>query len=143
MVGLLDVNVLVALFDPRHVHHQAAHGWLGENKRQGWATCPITENGLVRIISNPGYPGRTTTLQDALLRLRQFRESGHHVFWPDSISVQEPQLFDFRHFRGHQQVSDIYLLGLAFQNQGRLVTFDRNIQVSAVRGAAAQNVARV
>ncbi len=87
MTALLDVNVLVALFDPMHAHHEAAHEWFAENRRDGWATCPLTENGLVRILSNPKYPGRMTTVGDAIARLGNFRESGDHTFWQDSVSI--------------------------------------------------------
>lgn len=73
MVALLDVNVLVALFDPAHVHHDAAHAWFGEHCAQGWATCALTENGLVRVLSNPAYPGRRTSL-DAYARIKRARE---------------------------------------------------------------------
>jgi predicted nucleic acid-binding protein len=69
VVTLLDVNVLVALFDPVHVHHEAAHKWFGQNRKSGWATCPLTENGMVRVLSNPAYPGRRTTVHDAIRRL--------------------------------------------------------------------------
>ena len=62
MIALLDVNVLVALFDPAHLHHEAAHVWFGRNRSRRWATCPLTENALVRVLSNPSYPGRCTTI---------------------------------------------------------------------------------
>ena len=87
MVALLDVNVLVALFDPVHAHHELAHQWFDRNRQSGWASCPLTENGLVRVISNSAYPGRRTTPQDAIERLTRFRESGDHAFWPDSASL--------------------------------------------------------
>jgi len=65
MIALLDVNVLVALFDPNHTLHEPAHRWFETERESGWATCPITENGLVRVLSNPKYPGRQTTVRDA------------------------------------------------------------------------------
>lgn len=135
MTGLLDVNALVALFDPSHVHHGAAHRWLSEHRRQGWATCPLTENGLVRVVSNPKYPGHRTTLTDAVERLATFRASGDHEFWPDSLSCCDPGCLDFRHVLGHRQVTDVYLLALAVENRGRLVTFDRSVRTDAVPGA--------
>src|SRR5208283_2090850 len=70
MVALLDVNVLIALFDPAHVHHEAAHRWFGVNRKYRWATCPLTKNAFVRVLSNPAYPGQATTIEDALVRLR-------------------------------------------------------------------------
>ena len=141
MVALLDVNVLVALFDPDHVHHQTAHDWLAEHRAEGWATCPLTENGLVRILSNPTYAGRRTTLQDAVDRLAAFRASGDHAFWPDTVSLCQERSFAFLHVRGHRQLTDVYLLALAVQNQGRLATFDRGIRPDAVAGATIANLA--
>jgi uncharacterized protein len=87
MVALLDVNVLIALFDPAHVHHEAAHAWLEVNRKYGWATCALTENAFVRVLSNPAYPGRGTTVGDAVLRLQVFCSEQEHEFWPDSISL--------------------------------------------------------
>ena len=87
MTHLLDVNVLVALFDPAHLHHDAAHCWFEAEGRSGWATCPITENGFVRVLTNPAYPGRKTTVADAADRLRRFTGSGGHAFWADDVSL--------------------------------------------------------
>lgn len=137
LVSLLDVNVLVALFDPVHAHHDIAHAWFGSHRAQGWATCPLTENALVRILSNPAYPGRGTTVADASDRLRAFRESGHHGFWPDTVSLCDPDVFDPTHAQGHRQITDAYLLALAVHHDGRLVTFDNSIPVSWVVGATA------
>jgi toxin-antitoxin system PIN domain toxin len=135
LVLLLDVNVLVALFDPVHTHHEAAHEWFEPNRRSGWSTCPLTENGLVRVISNPSYPGRRTTVQDALQRLTIFRESGNHTFWPDSASLCEVPLIRPANLLGHRQLTDVYLLALAVTNGGRLATFDQRISLAAVNGA--------
>ena len=135
MTGLLDVNVLVALFDPSHVHHEKAHAWFGQEGGTGWASCPITENGFVRVISNPKYGGRRTTVGDAIHRLRVFRQAGRHAFWPDGFSILDPTLFDASRLSGHRQLTDAYLLGLAVRNDGRLVTFDRSIPTEAVVGA--------
>lgn len=140
MIGLLDVNALVALFDPEHVHYSAVHEWFGGHRRMGWATCPLTENGLVRVISNPKYPGRGTTVEDAIQRLKRFRASGDHTYWPDSLSICDDGLLDLRHVRGHRQLTDIYLLALATKHQGRLVTFDRSIRHDAVTGASESNL---
>jgi len=89
MVALLDVNVLIALFDPSHVHHEAAHRWFGKNRRSGWATCPLTENAFARVLSNPAYPGSRTTVQDAAARLGTFCSDRQHVFWNDSVSIRK------------------------------------------------------
>lgn len=143
MVALLDVNVLVALFDEMHVHHEAAHQWFGQNRELGWATCPLTENGFVRVISNPAYPGRGTSLPDAIARLEEFRASGDHSFWPDSVSLRDGSLFRPRHLTGHRQLTDVYLPALAFQHGGRLATFDRTIPLRSVTGARPEHLAIV
>jgi len=140
MVGLLDINFLVALFDPAHAHHEAAHGWLEGNRVQGWATCPLTENGFIRVVANPGYPGCKTSVGDAIDRLRAFRDSGQHTFWPSTVSLLDDRRYHPRHIQGHQQLTDIYLLGLAVSNAGRLVTFDTSIQPRAVCSATSANL---
>ena len=140
MIALLDVNVLIALFDPMHGHHEAAHQWLGENREAGWATCPLTENGFVRVLSNPAYPGRRTTPLDALGRLADFRNSGDHFFWSDDVSLCDTSIFEPRHIGGYRQLTDVYLLGLAARHEGRLVTFDRGIHRLAVQGAKGEHL---
>lgn len=135
MTHLLDVNVLVALFDPDHVHHEAAHAWFASARSDGWATCPLTENGLVRILSNPAYPGRRTTVADAVGRFRRFTGSGGHTFWPDDISLLDSSHVDAHHLAGHREVTDIYLLALAVQHDAALATFDRTLRTPAVLGA--------
>ena len=141
MIALLDVNVLVALFDPVHSHHEAAHGWLAENRVAGWATCPMTENGLARVVSNPAYPGSRTTLSDAVSRLDKFVRSGDHVFWPDAVSIRDTSVVQTKHVAGHQQLTDVYLLALAVGQAGRLATFDRSIPLASVAGATPDNLA--
>ena len=139
-VALLDVNVLVALFDGNHTHHEAAHAWFAAHRELGWATCPITENGFVRVISNVAYPGRRTTLRDAIDRLSSFRDSGGHVFWLDTATLCDRNVFRPEHVSGHGQITDAYLLGLAAANGGRLASFDRRIVVDAVTGATSANL---
>lgn len=131
-IALLDVNVLVALFDPDHVHHEAAHDWLARNRRGGWATCPLTENGLVRILSNAAYSGVHETAASICRRLSAFCASGQHVFWPDGVSLRDRRLFPESAAFTHAQVTDVYLLGLATHKGGRLATFDRRIPVASV-----------
>jgi toxin-antitoxin system PIN domain toxin len=139
MALLLDVNVLVALFDPTHVHHETAHAWFGRARASGWATCPITELGLIRVLSNPAYPGRRTTASDGRHRLSQFASSGGHVFWPDAFSLRDDQIFDLGAV-GHRQLTDIYLLGTAVANRGALATLDRSIVRTAVGSATAEHL---
>jgi uncharacterized protein len=101
------------------------------------ATCPVTEAGFVRVLSSPGYAGAVTRAADLADRLRRFRESGGHVFWPDEVSLLDRALFDLSRVAGHRQLRDVYLLGLAHNRRGRLVTFDRTIPLRAVNGATA------
>lgn len=134
-VALLDVNVLVPLFKAGHTHHQAAHDWFAENAEFGWASCPITENGVLRILANPLRADPFVALADLVQRLKAFCNAGHHQFWPDSISLVDKTLFNASAFRGHQQLTDVYLLGLAVKHGGRFVTFDQRIPLAAVNGA--------
>ncbi len=131
--ALLDVNVLIAILAPDHVHHEAAHAWFAANRSAGWATCPLTENGLVRILSNPASSPRAETTGRMAERLHGFRQSGDHRFWPDDVTLCDTRLFSLG--VGWRQLTDVYLLGLAVRHQGRLATFDRSIPLSAVRGA--------
>jgi len=134
-VSLLDVNVLVALFDPTHIHHEDAHGWLGRNRKHGWATCPISANGCIRILSNPTYGKARATPAEVASRLRSVCATADHHFWPDSVSLTDDTLFRLSAIGGHQKITDAYLLGLAVRNHGRLATFDRSIPLKAVQGA--------
>ena len=134
-VALLDVNVLVALFDPDHVHHEPAHAWFAASRAAGWATCPLTENGLVRILSNPAYGSVPETPAGIVRRLGVFCASGQHVFWADDVSLRERHLFKAEAPATYRQVTDVYLLALARHHKGRLATFDRRIPLTALAGA--------
>lgn len=133
MRALLDVNVLIALFDEEHVFNDRAHVWLENNADSGIATCPITENGLVRILSHPKY---SKTLQctpaELIKSLAEFVSNQDHLFWPDDLSIRSTKNYDPRRILGSRQLTDIYLLSLAVKNQGRLVSFDNNIAASAI-----------
>lgn len=139
MTSLLDVNVLIALFDAAHVHHEPAHAWLAEHRSKGWATCPITQNGCVRVLSQPRYPGALPTAE-AVRRLRNATKAADHVFWSDSISVCDPKHFAADRILNPKAVTDAYLLALARAHRGRLVTFDRAMPRGAVVGAAAESL---
>ena len=136
-VALPDVNVLLALVDPAHEHHEAAHSWFAAAEPEGWATCPLTENGFVRVLSNPRYPGMPMRPGDAAALLRTFvlNCEANHRFWPDSVSLLDAALFDLDPVTGHQQTTDAYLLGLCERNGGTLTTFDRGIVSTVVRSA--------
>ena len=139
-IALLDVNVLVALFDPAHLHHEDAHRWFARNRKYGWATCPITTNGCIRILSNPAYPTLEAPVAELASRLRSLCSTADHHFWADSVSLMDESLFRASLIGGHQKITDAYLLGLAVRNHGRLATFDRSIPLKAVHGADAGNL---
>jgi toxin-antitoxin system PIN domain toxin len=139
MIALLDVNVLVALFDPSHLNHEDAHAWFGRNRRHGWATCPLTSNGCVRVLSHPSYPTVETTAEMAS-RLRELTSARDHHFWVDSVAITDVSLFRPEMIAGPRPITDVYLLGLAVHNKGALVTFDRSISTKAVIGAKPENL---
>ena len=134
MRALLDVNVLIALLDAQHLHHEAAVRWLKENIRHGWATCPITQNGCLRTMAQPAYPNCLPASAVAE-RLREATATAHHQFWPDHVSLLDPDVADWSQAIGPKQITDVYLLALAVERQGRFVTFDARIARSAVAGA--------
>jgi len=134
-VSLLDVNVLVALFQPDHVHHDLAHDWFAENRQAGWATCPITETGLVRLLANPRVHPGGIAVPAVVERLRRFQSDRAHEWWEANVSLADPKLFQMTAIRGHRQTTDVYLAGLAHSRGGKLVTFDRAVLWNAVTGA--------
>lgn len=138
--ALLDVNVLVALFDPDHIHHDLAHDWFADNRSHGWATCPLTENGFVRVLANPAYGGPVARASELLSRLGMFCRAEDHQFWPDVVSLRDETRFDPAMMTGHRQLTEIYLLGLACAQRGCLATFDRSIPLNAVIQATPQTL---
>jgi uncharacterized protein len=134
MRALLDVNVLIALHDRDHVHHQRASEWFAAHAKKGWASCPLTQNGCLRIMSQPAYPG-AQPLAAILGMLRQSTSTAFHEFWDDGVSILDAKRFHQAHMHSHRQITDLYLLGLAVKNGGRLVSFDVRIPLTAVRGA--------
>ncbi len=137
--ALLDVNVLIALLDADHASHRTALAWFGEHARGGWASCPITENGCVRIMSHPGYPNAHSVVE-VVERLRAAAAHAAHQFWPDGLSLLDQRLIDATRVHGPRQLTDVYLLALAVKNGGRLVTFDASIALAAVMGATPQHL---
>jgi len=141
MRALLDVNVIIALLDPDHAFHERAHAWWAANRKRGWASCPLTENGVVRLLSHPGYSRKTRfTPGDLIGRLRQFAAQSDHEFWPDEISLRDERTFAAERLHSSRQLTDLYLLALAVAHHGRLVTFDHGIQLSGVPHAQAANL---
>lgn len=134
---LLDVNVLIALIDPTHVQHDAAHTWFATTGQRAWATCPLTENGVLRIVghskypNSPGNPAAVAQLMAGLYLL------AGHVFWPDDVSLHDAQIVDQTQLKNSGQLTDTYLLALACANGGQLATFDARLVSAAVRNGSA------
>lgn len=131
MRALLDVNVLIALLDGSHIHHGLATDWLSNHINEGWASCPITQNGCIRILSQPGYPNTVPAAQVAG-RLTEATQHPSHVFWPDSTSLLHPGCLIWEKVLSSRHVTDVYLLALAIRQGGRFVTLDRGIPLDAV-----------
>jgi toxin-antitoxin system PIN domain toxin len=134
---LLDVNVVIALIDTTHVGHDAAHRWFEDEGRLAWATCPLTENGVIRIIGHPKYPNSPGSPVVVAGIVSQLRTLPGHVFWPDDISLIGVEHIDPGQILTSGQVTDTYLLALAVAHGGRLATFDQRLSVRAVRGGKA------
>ena len=132
MTYLLDVNVLIALIDPAHVSHETAHRWFASVGAQGWATCPIVENGVLRIVGNPKYPNSPGSPAAVAPLLRKMQTLPGHVHWSDTISLVASDFVDAQSLATPKHVTDVYLLALAASKGGRLATFDRGITVRAV-----------
>jgi len=139
MRALLDVNVLIALLDGGHAMHRSATDWLARECGKGWASCPLTQNGVVRIMSQPGYPTPRPAAQVAE-RLALACGAPEHAFWAADVSLLAVGLIDWLHLLGHRQVTDAYLLALAVRQKGRLVTFDQRISVEVVQGARPEHL---
>jgi toxin-antitoxin system PIN domain toxin len=134
---LLDVNVLIALIDPAHVAHDAAHGWFSAIGHENWATCPMTENGVLRIVGHPKYPNTPGSPAAVATIVAGLRELPGHHFWADELSIVGSTLVDAAQVLTSAQVTDTYLLALAKANGGKLVTFDRRLSAAAVKGGKA------
>jgi toxin-antitoxin system PIN domain toxin len=130
---LLDVNVLIALIDPTHVGHDAAHNWFGETGAPSWATCPLTENGVLRVVGHPKYPNSAGSPAAVVPIVARLRALPGHVFWNDDLSLIQSDFVDVDQIATPAQVTDTYLLALAVANKGQLATFDRRLSTKAVR----------
>lgn len=136
MTFLLDVNVLIALIDPGHVQHASAHDWFGRDGMSSWATCPITENGVLRIVGHAKYPNTPGNPAAVVPLLRTMRSLDGHVFWSDDISLLDEGKVDGTRLHNSKQTTDSYLLALAQAHAGQLATFDRRLVVTAVHHGA-------
>ena len=129
---LLDVNVLIALADPFHVHHKRVSAWFSRHQREGWATCPLTENGLLRIVGHPNYPkGPGSPGAVRVLLERLFAQPGHQ-FWADTLSLADSRAYPSLPASKH--LTDFYLLALVIERRARLATVDSYIDPSLITG---------
>jgi len=140
VISLLDVNLFVALAWPSHVHHGLAHRWFRRAHEDGWATCPLTQSGFVRVSCNRLVLPEPATPRDAVLLLRELVELPGHVFWSDDVSIARSDAFALGRLTGHRQITDAHLLALATQRGGRLATLDRKIGTLLPDGVEPRNV---
>lgn len=142
MRALLDINVLIALLDMDHVHHARARRWLVEHEGSGWASCPLTQNGCVRIMSQPAYPNPLPT-SAVMDRLAVAAAHPGHEFWAADISLLDEAIADRSRIHGPRQVTALYLLALAVRHGGSLATFDAGLSLNSVRGAGRKHLVTV
>jgi toxin-antitoxin system PIN domain toxin len=140
LIWLFDVNVLIAIVDPEHVFHPAIHTWLQQHRKATWASCPITENGMIRVLSLPAYKHTRRTPAEAITLLRSMKQSSSwtHKFWADELSISDPASVAAEKLVTPAQITDVYLAALAMRKGGRLVTFDRAIPWQVIPGASAR-----
>lgn len=137
---LLDVNVWIALLDEAHVHHLTALAFFEQDKLK-IATCPLVENGVIRILNLPGYSQLGPVgFERVSQKLCQICGDLDHEFWPDNLSLRSAGLVDWSRVLGHNQITDIYLLALARAHQGCLATLDHRVALSTVVGATKKNL---
>jgi toxin-antitoxin system PIN domain toxin len=131
---LLDVNVLIALIDPVHIDHNTAHEWISLKGSKQWATCPITQNGVLRIVGNARYPNSPGNPAAVFKSLKSLCELSDHIFWPDSVSLLDSKRVNADSLLSAKNLTDTYLLALAHSYGGQLATFDKRLVVDAVKG---------
>jgi uncharacterized protein len=136
MEFLLDANVLIALIDPAHVQHDTAHEWFAAQGRQAWATCPLTENAVLRIVGHARYPNSPGTPAAVAPLMAGLCALPGHIFWPDDISLLDAGKLDPARLLNASQVTDSYLLALACAHGAKLATFDRRLVADAVVNGA-------
>jgi len=129
---LLDIDVLIALIDPGHVHHDRAHRWFSSKGTKAWATCPITENGVLRIVGHSRYPNSPGTPAAVATLVASLRELPGYAFWPDDISLIDDRHVNAARLLESAQVTDSYLLALAREHDGQLATLDQRLVADAV-----------
>ncbi len=139
MRGLLDVNVLIAALDAGHLHHRRVREWLAAEGAHGWSSSPLTQNGCIRIMSQPGYPAPLRPME-VIERLQEATRHHSHAFWADDVSLLDPEVIQSERVVSPRQVTDLYLLALAVRHNGRLVTLDGRIPLDAVPGARREHL---
>ena len=139
MRALLDVNVLIALFDENHTGHGAAHQWFTSHVDEGWASSPLTQNGCVRILSQPRYPN-PLTINEAIRRLRLAVSTPYHLFLPDDVSLLDDNVVNTVNLSGPGQITDAYLLALAIAHGARFVTLDKQVPLTTAKGATEESL---
>ena len=140
--GLLDINFLIALLDLDHSHHHAARLWMEHEAKHGWASCPITQNGCIRIMAQPSYPSPLPA-HSIIARLTAATRTTYHEFWPDDVTLLDVSVVRPDHIHGPKQLTDVYLLALAVKHDGRFVTFDTTVPISAVPAARKHHLVAV
>jgi len=141
MRALFDSSFLISFFDVHHIFHDRASAWYGKHRENGWATCPMTQNAVLRIVSKPAYSSvRSYSLVELRDVLRQNVRETDHEFWFDDVSLLDDSRIRAEYIIGPNQLTDVYLLALAVKNGGRLVTFDERISIQAVSGATPDNL---
>ncbi len=139
MKALYDVNALLAILDKNHDSHGKVAAWYAANAEQRWVSCPLTQNGCLRILSQPGY-ANPVSLSEAFQLLTAATLTQAHQFLPDDVSLLDSTLVNASRLSGHRQLTDVYLLALAAKNNVRLVTLDTRISLGAVRGATEEHL---
>jgi toxin-antitoxin system PIN domain toxin len=129
---LLDINVLIALIDPAHVQHDRAHEWFASRGQKAWATCPLTENGVLRIVGHPRYPNSPGSPAVVAELLVSFRELPGHAFWSDDMSLLDREYVNTARLLDSAHLTDSYLLALARAHGGQLATLDQRLVTDAV-----------
>jgi uncharacterized protein len=137
--ALLDINVLIALHDRDHIHHKLAANWFEANVSSGWASCPLTQNGFVRVMSQPSY-SNPSSINTLLATLARSTSTSFHEHWNDDVSILDVNHFNHAHIHSQKNLTDVYLLGLVVKHKGRLVSFDQRISITSVIGAKANHL---
>ena len=139
MRSLLDTSILIALLDASHIHHRMTAQWLQTHGGAGWASCPITLNSCIRVLSQPSYPNRLP-MQRVVDGLRQAMQNPLHEFWTDDVNTATTKAIDWSYTARPAQLTDVYLLALALAHKARFVTLDQGIALACVPEARANQL---